>query len=110
MIWLLSKGALEARDGNAELRIVALPLHRCQAAGLERAAVLLVVVVPRAHLRINPDIRALPTQTGCVPPAAPRRDPLCMPALSRYVRLQQPRESAQGLRMLGLLLQQHRSG
>ena len=45
------EGALEAGDGDAELRIVALPLHWGQAACLLRTAVLLVVKISRRHLR-----------------------------------------------------------
>ena len=44
------EGALEAGDGDAELRVIALLLHWGQAARLLRAAVLLVVVVSRRHL------------------------------------------------------------
>lgn len=57
----LVEGALEAGNGDAELRVVALPLHRRQAAGLERAAVLLIVVVARAHLRMHPLFKNMPT-------------------------------------------------
>ena len=39
-------------------------MHRRQAARLERAAVLLVIVVPRAHLHMHPEIRALPVQAS----------------------------------------------